>query len=296
MRDHHPVTPLNANTVGRLPATVGVPDYPRDATTVGIVHIGVGKFHRAHQAMYLDHLLNRGERPTGPSAAWACCRPTPGCGTRCAARTCGTRSSSAARTAPRPPGRSPPSPISSTRPMTRKRSSSGSLDPGTRIVSLTITEGGYSVTTAGGFDAGDPAVADLEPGAGPRPPCSVSSRPGRPPGRGIAPFTIVSCDNLPGNGRGAAELHRYARLSRSRAGGLDRGREVAFPTAWWTGSPRSPPTRPGVTVAQAFRVDDPGRSSARASPRGCSKTGSPWAGRRTRRRACRSRTSRRTSR
>lgn len=40
---------------------VATPSYDRQAVTAGIVHIGVGGFHRAHQAMYLDELMNRGE-------------------------------------------------------------------------------------------------------------------------------------------------------------------------------------------------------------------------------------------
>src|SRR5690606_40074953 len=44
------------------------PDYDRAALSVGIVHIGVGGFHRAHQAMYLDSLMNRGQ-----ALDWAIC-------------------------------------------------------------------------------------------------------------------------------------------------------------------------------------------------------------------------------
>src|SRR5881296_3738873 len=41
--------------------TVPTPDYDRTRLRVGIVHFGVGGFHRAHQAMYLDRLMNEGE-------------------------------------------------------------------------------------------------------------------------------------------------------------------------------------------------------------------------------------------
>jgi len=40
---------------------VAVPSYAREDVTVGIVHFGVGGFHRAHQAMYLDRLMNDGQ-------------------------------------------------------------------------------------------------------------------------------------------------------------------------------------------------------------------------------------------
>ena len=40
--------------------SVPVPGYDRSAVTAGIVHFGVGGFHRAHQAMYLDRLMEQG--------------------------------------------------------------------------------------------------------------------------------------------------------------------------------------------------------------------------------------------
>ena len=55
-----PLLPLNSRTLphwrGRLP----VPAYDRDVVTPGVVHIGVGGFHRAHQAMYHDRMMNEG--------------------------------------------------------------------------------------------------------------------------------------------------------------------------------------------------------------------------------------------
>ena len=53
--------PLRAATLTDLGDALGTPTYDRGADTVGIVHLGVGGFHRAHQAMYLDRLLSNGE-------------------------------------------------------------------------------------------------------------------------------------------------------------------------------------------------------------------------------------------
>src|ERR1700723_2003227 len=53
--------PLGNSALGKLAASVERPKYDRGKVTVGIVHIGVGGFHRAHQAVYLDDLMNRGE-------------------------------------------------------------------------------------------------------------------------------------------------------------------------------------------------------------------------------------------
>ncbi|MBD0866230.1 MAG: hypothetical protein GDA36_11895, partial [Rhodobacteraceae bacterium] len=43
-----------------LPCGFSVPAYDRSALTPGIVHIGLGNFHRAHQAWYLHRLMQRG--------------------------------------------------------------------------------------------------------------------------------------------------------------------------------------------------------------------------------------------
>src|SRR4051794_28635214 len=50
---------LDASGLGRLPGAVRPPSYDRRALVPGVVHIGVGGFHRAHQAVYLDDLLRR---------------------------------------------------------------------------------------------------------------------------------------------------------------------------------------------------------------------------------------------
>src|SRR3954464_4957990 len=53
--------PLNQKTLSSLSASVSTPAYDRHRVRTGIVHIGVGGFHRSHQAMYVDRLLERGE-------------------------------------------------------------------------------------------------------------------------------------------------------------------------------------------------------------------------------------------
>ena len=52
---------LSQRTLDSLPDTVSRPGYDRSQVTEGIVHFGVGGFHRAHQAMYVDALMNQGE-------------------------------------------------------------------------------------------------------------------------------------------------------------------------------------------------------------------------------------------
>ena len=52
-------TPLTQAALGEI--DVPTPSYDRSAVSVGIVHFGVGGFHRAHQAMYLDRLMEQGQ-------------------------------------------------------------------------------------------------------------------------------------------------------------------------------------------------------------------------------------------
>src|SRR5512133_1062467 len=52
--------PLSTQNLAALAPGVAIPAYDRSRVRVGIVHFGVGGFHRAHQAMYLDRLMNAG--------------------------------------------------------------------------------------------------------------------------------------------------------------------------------------------------------------------------------------------
>src|SRR6186997_2128327 len=50
---------LNKSTLAQI--SIDKPNYDRDEIVIGIVHFGVGGFHRAHQAMYIDRLLEKGD-------------------------------------------------------------------------------------------------------------------------------------------------------------------------------------------------------------------------------------------
>src|SRR5947209_835134 len=52
---------LCAATLQRLPLHVARPRYDRAAVATGIVHLGIGAFQRAHQAMYTEAALNAGD-------------------------------------------------------------------------------------------------------------------------------------------------------------------------------------------------------------------------------------------
>ena len=51
---------LSDATLSQVPSNVDVPRYDRSQLSPGIVHIGVGNFHRAHQAWYLHRLMQQG--------------------------------------------------------------------------------------------------------------------------------------------------------------------------------------------------------------------------------------------
>jgi mannitol 2-dehydrogenase len=210
---------------------VAQPEYRREDLSIGIVHIGVGNFHRAHQAMYLDRLLNRGE-----AAGWASC----GVGllpwdarVRDALRGQDLRYTLVERA---PDGRATARSIASIAdflygPDDPEAVFERLADPGTRIVSLTITEGGYNLNDRGEFDADDPVVRrDLAPGAVPATVFGVVVEGlRRRRDRGIPPFTVMSCDNLPGNGQVARlSFTAFARLADPALGDWVE-REVAFP-------------------------------------------------------------------
>ena len=67
------MTELNASTLSQLPPKVAAPPYDRSRLKRGIAHFGVGNFHRAHQAFYIDRCLPCLARRTGASSAsaWA---------------------------------------------------------------------------------------------------------------------------------------------------------------------------------------------------------------------------------
>ncbi len=196
------LTLLSDATVSALPDDVRVPRYDRSALTPGIVHVGLGNFHRAHQAWYLHRLFDAGH-----CRDWAII----GAGVRpndaaqrekLIAQDCLTTLIELD-----PAGRSAEviGPMIDYIPIA---DGNGPLvdriaDPSIRIVSLTVTEGGYYIDTAsGGLDADHPDIR--HDAANPERPRTTfgamiaALRRRRADGHG--PFTGQSCDNLQGNG------------------------------------------------------------------------------------------------
>ena len=189
---------LSRKTIDRLPRTVKRPHYDLGTVTVGIVHLGIGAFHRAHQAVYTDGLLS--EDPS-----WGIC----GVSLRSPETRDALQPQDGLYTLAVQDGEgsdlsvigsvvellcAPEDPEAVLRRM---------ADPATRIVSLTITEKGYCHNPATGtLDEGHPDIVhDLANPARPRSAIGfIVEAISRRVSAGIAPFTLLSCDNLPGNG------------------------------------------------------------------------------------------------
>ncbi|MBE0532093.1 MAG: mannitol dehydrogenase family protein [Rhodospirillales bacterium] len=190
---------LNTDVLASLPAGVAVPAYDRKAVKVGIVHLGIGAFHRAHQAVYTDDVLAKG------ATEWGYCSvdllgpdvrdrlvPQDTLYSVSALSGQGMKTRIIGSIAEIMVGPEDPEAL-------LKRME----DPKVRIVSITVTEKGY---------CHDPASGDLNmahPGI-----AADLKTPGRPTtivgylvealrrrrAAGTAPFTVMSCDNLFSNG------------------------------------------------------------------------------------------------
>jgi len=197
-------TPLTTATLPELADRLAVPPYDRSALTVGIVHLGVGGFHRAHEAMYLDGLMRRGE-----ALDWAVCGVgvLPGDARMRDALTAQDGLYTLVEKAP--DGTWAARVVGSIveyllAPDDPERVVERMADPAVRIVSLTVTEGGYNVDPVTGdflSDAPD-VVHDVEEAKAPRTSFGlVVEALARRRDRGVPPFTVMSCDNIPGNGQ-----------------------------------------------------------------------------------------------
>jgi mannitol 2-dehydrogenase len=132
-------------------------------------------------------------------------------------------------------------------------------DPTTRIVSLTVTEGGYNFhPVTGEFDDTNPAVrADLVPGAVPGTTFGlITEALVRRRSRGIEPFTVMSCDNIQGNGHVAQEVFSaFARLRDPELGEWVEG-NVRFPNSMVDRITPVTTDEDRTQISERFGVDD----------------------------------------
>lgn len=190
--------------------------YDRSGISAGIAHFGVGGFHRAHEAAYLDTLMAQGQ-----AQDWGIV----GIGTM--PGDVAMRDALAGQdhlytlVVKHPDGRTEPRTIGSIidyrfAPDDPDTVLSLLADPAIRIVSLTVTEGGYHVhPVTGELDATDQDLAaDLETPERPKTAFGfLVEGLARRRAAGHAAYTVMSCDNVPGNGDVAHRMiTAFARL------------------------------------------------------------------------------------
>lgn len=193
---------LSNATLNDLPDTVSRPTYDRSRLTPGIVHIGLGNFHRAHQSWYLHRLMQ-----DGLAQDWAII----GAGVRsfdAAQRDKLLAQDCLTTLIELDPSSSATEVVGSMIDYLPIEEGNGALiaqmaDPAIRIVALTVTEGGYYIDpVTKGFDAQHLDI--VHDAAHPDQPCTafgamVAALKLRR-ARGIGPFTGLTCDNIQGNG------------------------------------------------------------------------------------------------
>jgi len=200
---------LSNAVLSQLPNDVLVPRYDRSKVTPGILHLGVGAFHRSHQALTIDTLISQ-----GMAQDWGII----GVGLLESDR----RMSDALKPqdclytliTKHPDGQIHYQVIGSIieylyAPESPAAVLARLVDPAIRIVSLTITEGGYSFDrVTGEFDPATPGVAEDLQGS----PHPISAFGFIVEGlrlrraNGTPAFTIQSCDNIQGNGEVAKKM------------------------------------------------------------------------------------------
>jgi fructuronate reductase len=219
---------LGEQALAGLPSEVARPAYDRRRVSCGIVHLGLGAFHRAHQAVYTDDRLEAGESAWGivgmslrsPDVRHALA-PQDTLYTVLQRGPDGDRARIIGSvldviTAPDDPD-------SAMRRLT---------DPDVRVVSLTVTEKAYCQNAATGtLDESHPGIAaDLATAAFPRTvPGLLAETLRRRRDTGAGGVTVLVCDNLPSNGETVARIVGCYAALRDRSLAEWIANETAFP-------------------------------------------------------------------
>ena len=245
---------LSNSTLDRLPKSIRKPGYDRSAIVTGIVHLGLGAFHRAHQAAYTDTLL-------ADDPGWGILGVS--------LRSADTRGALVRQDALYS--------VSAADGGNIKRRVVGALtgimvapedpagliarlaDPAVRIVSTTVTEKGYSHDPATGALRDDDVDIRHDLLHGDRPRTTLGTIVGglkRRRGANIAPFTVLACDNLPSNGHTLRGLvTRFAELADPELAKWI-GDEVRFPSTMVDRIVPATTDDDRTSVAAALGLDD----------------------------------------
>jgi len=253
------VLPLNAQTLAEHAEHVPIPTYDRSVVRTGIAHIGVGGFHRAHLAAYLDALMRQGQ-----ALEWGICGIGVLPSDRRMQEALLAQDGLYTLVVKHADGTYEPRVIGSLvhylfAPDDPEAVLEQLADPGTRIVSLTVTEGGYNIdSTTGQFQGDVPEVRrDLEPGAVPRTVFGlVTEALVRRRDRGVPAFTVLSCDNVQGNGDTArSSFAAFAALRDAELGQWVRT-QVSFPNCMVDRITPGTTAEDRAEVASRFGIED----------------------------------------
>ena len=246
---------LSAAALAELPEAVARPRYDRAAVAAGIVHLGIGAFQRAHQAMYTEAAIAAGDTCWGIVGA--------------------SLRSPAVRDALAPQDNlyalsvrgaegerlqvigalkemlvAPEDPDALLRRL---------CDPAVKVVTLTVTEKGYCYDPAtAALDEAHPDIAhDLAEPARPRTALGfLAEALRRRRRRSVPSFTVLCCDNLPHNGRTVAKIvARFAELRDRQLAGYIRN-EVAFPATMVDRITPATTDEDRATISRQLGVED----------------------------------------
>jgi len=247
---------LSLATLDAVVNAISKPNYDRTDLTPGVVHIGVGNFHRAHLGIYLHRLFEM-----GIDRDWAIV----GAGITDADRVMRARLKSQDFLTT----------VVELDPKGYCATISGSMidfvaiepslvidrlvSPATRIASLTVTEGGYYMDAAdGSFNANHPdIVADAANPDAPRTVFGILvAALKKRRDAGIAPFSVLSCDNVPNNG----DVAKQAVLALAASHADDTrdwiAENVAFPNSMVDCITPATSDRERAMVQETFGIED----------------------------------------
>ncbi|MEM1164536.1 MAG: mannitol dehydrogenase family protein [Pseudomonadota bacterium] len=248
---------LSNATLPELPTAILRPTYDRSQLTPGIVHIGLGNFHRAHQSWYLHRLMQEGKAHDFAIVGAGVRDGDRAMRARLVAQDCLT---TLIELAPDAASAEVVGSMIDFVPVSRDNQPliGALMMPEIRIAALTVTEGGYYLTADNGFDGDHPDM--VHDSANPQAPITafgaiVAALRARRAAGG-APLTVQSCDNLQGNGA----LVRQTVVSLARLSDPDLSAwiedNVSFPNAMVdcivpaTG-------RKEIEMAERFGIADP---------------------------------------
>jgi len=246
---------LTDSTLHHLAIDMKQPGYDRSQIRIGIVHLGIGAFHRAHQAVYTDSVLASGDNRWGILGVSLRSGDTrdalePQDGLYTVASRDGSGDSyrvigsiGEVLVAPENP----------------EAVLTAMADPEVRIVSLTVTEKGYcySPATASLDESHADIVHDLADPVAPRSAIGfIVEALARRRANGTEPFTLLSCDNLPANGETLKRVvTRFAELRDAGLGQYIR-ENISFPSTMVDRIVPATTEADRVTVAQSTGLSD----------------------------------------